>query len=137
MTNRNFLIVLVFIILCVAVLHYLGFYLQLYWRVGWYDRVVHTLGGIWIALTLFYFLKTRMVSIPDTVWLFFVGIGAALIVGIIWEFFEVKAGITVISDKGYLADTVGDIISDVCGGLLASVYAYFYLNIISWKTLKN
>ncbi len=111
--------------LLVVILHVIGLSLEFYWRLSWYDRIVHTLAGITVVLTLFSFNVTRRFSKKLPV--FFLGVFfTALIVGLLWEVFELRAGITFMGDHGYALDTTWDIICDVIGGLLAGGYLFLF-----------
>jgi hypothetical protein len=111
---------LLMLIALVAALHLAGFYFQFYWRITWYDHVVHTLGGLWVGLMAAFYCYSRFSFKRPA--LFVIALLSAILIGIAWEVFEVKAGITVLADHGYAADTIGDIISDTLGGLLAGAY---------------
>lgn len=59
----------------------------------------------------------------------FVSFLIVLIVGLSWEVFETYFDIAMISDGySYVTDTISDLILDVCGGILGSIYAYKVLN---------
>ncbi len=61
-----------------------------------------------------------------------IAVTGALILGIIWEVFEVTNGITFFSDGVlYLVSTSSDLLMDVSGGIVASIYAW---KIISRQT---
>ena len=136
MTNRALLLLVIILITMVGLLHYFGFSLQLYWRIDWYDHVVHTLAGFSVALGFFYICQTRLKYFSNGISVFLWGTVAALIIGVAWEIFEVQYGITHIADHNYIFDTAGDIISDIIGGALASWYACKRLKLIQWNT-KN
>ena len=49
----------------------------------------------------------------------------AILVGVLWEIFELHFGITLLSDGIiYIRDTASDLIMDISGGLLGVVYSY-------------
>ena len=53
----------------------------------------------------------------------------ALIVGFLWEAYEVLARDTFLADGvSYWRDTGSDIIMDICGGFFASIYSYKILS---------
>lgn len=135
-SRKSQLFLILGLILTVAVLHFLGFYLQLYWRIPWYDRVVHTLGGLWIVLATFFILELAHVAFATPFAFMVMGILASVCVGTLWEVFELKAGITMLASHGYALDTAGDIISDVVGGLLGVLYVIKRWNILSWNLKK-
>ncbi len=103
--------------------------LYLYWTVWWADVVMHFSAGFCVAMAsvlVWHYLLDRNISLRKSA---FVSFLMVLIVGLLWEIFETHFEIELISD-GYLyvADTVSDLILDVCGGILGSIYAYKVLN---------
>lgn len=79
---------------------------------------MHTLGGLFIALTFSYFLITKNFSIN-----FYKIIGAVLLIGISWEVFEFAIGtISILDYKDSLSDILFDFIGAICG------YVYFRMN---------
>ncbi len=103
--------------------------LYLYWTVWWADVVMHFSAGFCVAMAsvlVWHYLLDRNISLRKSA---FVSFLIVLIVGLLWEIFETHFEIELISD-GYLyvADTVSDLILDICGGILGSIYAYKVLN---------
>lgn len=110
------------LVVILGFLHFAGIYLHLYWRVQSFDRLVHIIGGFFVAiasLSIIYGSKLQTVKRSHSL---MVGIFAALVVGILWEIFEVQNGITSLRDIGYWIDSIGDILSDFIGGCLAALY---------------
>lgn len=106
---------------------------ELYWQVWWLDIVMHFLGGIWIALLLLWFFfysgymnMPRTRSIPA---LFLGAVFSVLLVGVLWEWYEWSWG-TTFNIEGYWLDTIGDIASDIAGGLAGCLFfvKYFWTN---------
>jgi hypothetical protein len=122
MRERSLLFNIFGLIVVIAILHFLGLFFYLYWRVPEYDRLLHFLGGLWIACVILSLLSKNILSPTRKQYVFIAGILSALVVGILWELFELKTGVTILTDKGYGIDTVGDIISDVVGGIVGSFY---------------
>ncbi len=78
--------------------------------------MMHFLGGLWVGFCLMWMLHTpyltkiqRFATTRNILW----GVFA---VGIIWEVLELSLGFTYWADKGYMFDTVHDLIMDVAGG---------------------
>lgn len=108
----------------VAVLHKIALVLFLYWTVSWFDILMHFLGGLLIGLiSIFIFFILRFVSIPKNHILnvFIITVGSVLIVGLVWELWEVFVGLTnVLKDQ---VDTAIDIVMDLIGASAAFLYA--------------
>jgi hypothetical protein len=122
--KKSPLILLLGVIIAVAVLHILGLKFYFYWRFGWYDTVVHILGAFFVATAVLYYFSSS-VTLPNlsTTKIFIIGLASALVIGIIWELFEVKIGATFVTRPEYIPDTIGDLLSDIVGGILGSLYS--------------
>jgi len=94
--------------------HWAGITYTLYWVFAWYDLLTHFLGGVVLALSLAVFGKYKGYEPPFSHLLIF-----AFGVGIIWELFELWAGIP--REAGFLLDTTIDLGMDMLG----AVFAYF------------
>lgn len=108
------------VIVIIALLHFGGTYLHWYWRLHWYNQIVHFLSGALVAFVTLFIAKSwwALKKWP----LFFIAIFSALAVGVLWEMFQLKYGITVWGGPGYAADTTHNIIADLLGGLLGFLY---------------
>lgn len=103
--------------------------LHLYWTSWWADVVMHFSAGFCVAMAsvlVWHYLLDRNISLVKSVFISFLFV---LMVGLAWEVFETYFQIENLSD-GYLyvEDTVLDLILDICGGILGSIYAYKVLN---------
>ena len=112
------------ILIVMGILHFFGIYYYLYWRLDWFDMPVHFLGGFWfgsVALLLF-FRNHNKISL-----FCMIGIVISLGVGILWELFELKFGITSLASSGYAANTASDLFFDMIGGVGSAWYVSRYL----------
>ncbi len=126
---------LVVIIAVIALLHIAGTELRFYWRLGLYDIIVHILGGLWIAMAMLAVVKRAGVEFTTKRNILIVGICTTIIIGFVWEFFELQSGVTTVRHKEFLGDTFGDIIADSVGGLIGSLYSIKY--IFLWNQKKQ
>ncbi len=95
--------------------HFLALTFFLYWKLWWFDVVMHFFGGITVALG-FFTLKDLVRQIPDR-FLYVVPIMAgALFVILAWEIFEYQFGL--FKSDGYVVDTVTDIVLGLVGAFL-------------------
>lgn len=104
-----------------AVVHVLAVELFLYWRYHWLDIPMHALGGAAVALSFFalhdLFPKyPKRLLYPTPVLLL------TLLVALMWEVFELKAGIPI--EEHFAIDTTVDLIMDMLGGILGYVVGY-------------
>ncbi len=109
------------VLLLVAALHWLASYQGYYWTVGWYDFMMHFLGGAWIALAVLW--KSEMPYGYVAKWRGYVTTRNILIIvlvgGIAWEIMEVLLNMMDPALPGDAWDTTHDLIMDVLGGALA------------------
>lgn len=109
MQPRKLLFLQFFVLSALAFLYFLGLLLYLEWVFWWYDIVLHFLGGVWVALALY----TAIVYFGQTPAAAGV-IGGLIIVGILWEIFELAIGAP--REANYFLDTSLDLLMDVLGG---------------------
>jgi len=114
-----------FVLILIVVLHFFGAHFFWYWTYKWFDIPMHFLGGLWVALTTLwiscyfghinsivnYKLKTLLIVLFSVI-----------VIGISWEIFEIIGKITFIQDVGYWSDTLGDLLNDFLGGIVAYLY---------------
>ena len=112
------------LIIIIATLHFSALQFYLYWRLWWFDSLVHFFSGFWVAI---FFL-----------WLFFqfghlnfirnkrkhnliVAILSSVLIGIGWEIFEYNFGIAFVKASNYASDTVTDVSFDLIGGFISEM----------------
>lgn len=102
-------------------------YWDLYHLVPHLDKLLHVLGGIvvgWLALA---FLQDDIVRLSGWKQALII-VSVACLVGVLWEFAEFAADFSPVwlyhwFHGGDLADTMGDLASDVGGGLIFALWA--------------
>ena len=119
-THSLFLIWFLLLVL-IAVLHLVALEYFLYWVYTWFDILMHFLGGLFIALSILWFVfESGYVHVARTVnhavlvaglSIFFVGVG--------WEIFEVIAGIPI--EDNFVFDTITDLTMDACGAAVGII----------------
>ena len=114
--------------------------MKFYWysALPWFDMPMHFLGGFWVAL-LFAFILLHHWRLPKStesresppapkepfsIYFALQVIGGVLLVGILWEFFEVSVNNITVKEYFDIADTVSDLIFDLAGSLLALLFLY-------------
>ena len=120
--KRSF-ILLIFI----AAMHITAIKFDIYYEVWWFDNIMHFLGGVWVALTSFWLYNTSRFtrrffgpSKPLIVALF-----SIVVIGILWEVYEYLTDQTY-SMIGYYLDTAKDLVVDLIGAVVATMYAAKY-----------
>ena len=121
-------------LLIILVVHMIGLQYLWYHKLGWVNVVMHTVGGLWVAAVAVYLRGRYAPQSQGTMpwWLVIVYIvGATMIVGVAWEWGEYLLDMF-FSPRGFkfrlqlgLGDTMGDLLSDFCGGLLFALYATY------------
>lgn len=125
------------LILFIAALHLFATAFYFYWIFWWYDLVLHFLGGFWVATAtlwlVFYsgYIKRPRWSFARAISLVIV---STIIIGILWEVFEVAVGAN-FHPEGYWPDTSVDIIMDTAGALTA--YLYFLRKPFARKLINS
>lgn len=112
------------LLVLVAMLDLVGIYLYLYWTVWWFDMVTHFLAGGVVGLaTLLAWQKFSIIKDEKMSKIIWSAIIAGLIVGLLWEGFELYFDLTSFSDGVvYVTDTVSDLILDTVGAFLGVLY---------------
>lgn len=96
----------------------------LYWTIWWIDIVVHFLGGLTVGLSVMWiFSYNNNFKNWSHKKLFLFSIVGTIIVGLLWEIFELYFEMTYLSDGiDYWTDTSSDLIMDTIGGVLGFIY---------------
>lgn len=125
MFKQKIFIASLIVLVLLATMHFVGIRFELYFHFEKYDIPMHILGGLWIALTVFWLLPvlTKNCSIKNyKIKSFWVGLLAVIVLASVWEIMELWGGITSTSDKVYLEDTMGDYVCAFVGLLIGFVY---------------
>jgi len=100
---------------------------KFYWyaSIRYFDMVMHFLGGLWVGLALLWLLFKENFSF---VLIFKILLGV-LVVGVLWEIFEILVNSTIAQNPFDVLDTASDLFFDFGGGLCAILYL--------WKKLQK
>ena len=111
---------------------FLGEAFDFYERLWWWDLALHGSSALGFGLTGFLFVfmlfeGDRFAAPPSAI--AFITFCVAMTVGAIWEVFEytMDASFGLNMQKSGLDDTMGDLIVNALGGLIASLTGYVYL----------
>ncbi|MDP6249422.1 MAG: hypothetical protein QGH26_01135 [Candidatus Pacebacteria bacterium] len=118
----NFILVLI-----IGILHISAMQFFLYWTFPWFDNLMHFLGGLWFGIFSIWFFFFSSVAKKFTLQLsarniFTVSIASVIVIGVLWEIFEIYAGVLVFATD-YPLDTSVDLLMDTLGAVTASLYA--------------
>ena len=118
---------LFFLIVIVGFLNLLAVKFYFYWSIWWFDMMMHFLGGAWIAvvaLWFFYFsghFKTKIKTSRAV----FIAITSAIIIGVLWEVYELIIGLTLWPEDSF--DTITDVVMDTLGAMFSYMY-FIYID---------
>jgi uncharacterized membrane protein YoaK (UPF0700 family) len=132
MDERKALKKIALVIFCIFFLNFLGGKFYWYYSIWYFDIIMHTLGGFWIALLIFFLFfrkKEFIFSFKNII----IVLLLVFVVGILWEFFEILVNETIAQNPFNLLDTVSDIFCDLSGALISF---FFYKNIFRKKENK-
>jgi hypothetical protein len=111
----------------IGISNYLGNKLYLYWTTWWHDMIMHFIAGVVVAMTavLFYQILFKKYN-----WfrnnLVLVAVLATLVVGLLWEYFELHFEITSLADgMAFWTDTFSDLVLDTLGGYMGARYSIY------------
>ena len=115
--NTSPLLALLFVtVLVMGVVHHLALTFFLYWQFSWFDIPMHILGGIVIAFTILVIPRFQN-TLPERYFSLFAVLCGVLIIGLLWEIFEIWAGIP-LYEEGFGIDLVSDLVMDIIGGVV-------------------
>ena len=119
MNNLKISSITIALLLILLFMHVYGMYAHLYTIFWFYDIIVHILGGVCVALSLYCFGLFFNISALKKIWVITVLTFAA---GLAWEVFEVYYDIAghPFGTGAYIFDTIKDLIDDTLGALAAS-----------------
>ncbi|MBU0612342.1 hypothetical protein KKA39_02990 [Patescibacteria group bacterium] len=118
MNKKKLLIRLVFLILFIFALNYIATGFYWYFSIWYFDMLMHFLGGFWAGLAVIYVLSSQELDFKLIIKVFL----GVLLIGFLWEVFEVSVDKTISQNPFNFLDTVSDIFFDLAGGGLSLIY---------------
>lgn len=110
-------------ILVLALFHLTGIFFLLYSYYWWYDIPLHLWGGFCVGLfSIWLVISSPIGNSSGSVRIMLGAIVGVVIFGFFWEFYEYAIGATSNSLGNYPLDTFKDMVMDVTGGYLSSVF---------------
>lgn len=107
----------------VGAFHLLASEWSLYWAVRHFDSFMHFLGGVCVGFATLWLIWDDAAKKPAHIIVLYL-IAGILIVGVVWEIFELYFGISVSEGERYWNDTITDLIMDTIGTLSAGMYVF-------------
>ena len=121
---KSFLIIL----FGVGIMEVITIKLYLFLTIFWFDMIMHFSGGFLVSMFFLWLLtwNNKQVSYGKILlW----GVASAVVVGILWEGFELYFGMTSLSSPLYIQDNGMDVIMDTAGGLVSVWYVFIKLKV--------
>jgi uncharacterized membrane protein YjdF len=116
--NKTYIPALLFLIL-LALFHYFGNHFYLYVRINGYDIMMHILGGMGVALSVYWVLKTfcKGHTFSSYFWPLII---ITFIGGCAWEIMEAYYDIAgaPVGTVAYWIDTIKDLFDDTLGAVI-------------------
>jgi len=121
----------VFSLILTLLVNFAGMYFGFY-NFWWFDVILHFLGGFFVAMLMVHYLKITELRITNyeltAIKGYLIIVGAVSFIGVVWEFAEYLASLTLIesfynnfgvktSFIGDLDDTINDLLMDIVGAL--------------------
>ena len=121
----------VFSLILTLLVNFAGMYFGFY-DFWWFDVILHFLGGFFVAMLMVHYLKITELRITNyeltAIKGYLIIVGAVSFIGVVWEFAEYLASLTLIesfynnfgvktSFIGDLDDTINDLLMDIVGAL--------------------
>lgn len=127
MDRKKLLKILAYLIFFIFVVHFFANIFYWYYSIWYFDMPMHFLGGFWWGLVLICFLFSeesdfRLISKV---------ILSVLVIGILWELYEVLFYNYLGQNPFDILDTLSDVLFDLAGGSFAILY--FFKRIVSIK----
>lgn len=123
--NAKLLKTIFTLLFLLVILYILRVEFYLSWTTWWFDLILHFIASC-MAGVVVVFLLQRFFEVITTnqIKIILLATAGALVVGIVWEIYELYFGQTFLSDGiVYITDTASDLIMDICGGFLGALYA--------------
>jgi len=127
----------IWVLVAIFSVNLVGLYLEWY-NFFWFDMVLHFSGGLFVAMLFANYLKAHALPNAKLANILIV-VGAATMIGVVWEFAEYFAHITFaekasaafgmrVDFMGDLDDTITDLLMDMLGALLAAKLSLRFLS---------
>ena len=120
MNRKNLSKPLIFLSFLMFGANYAAMRFYWYFSIPGSDKIMHFLGGVWVALSFIYLFLPEKITLRT----FLKIITLTLFVGLAWEAFEYWLNIFTTQNPFDLFDTLTDILFDILGG--AGVLSYLW-----------
>lgn len=116
--RKKLLIRLALLIFFIFLVNLVALKFYWYYSIWYFDMIMHFLGGLWLGLAFIWLFSAKELTSK----LIFKIILSVLLIGFLWEIFEIIFYNYVAENPFIILDTVSDICFDLTGGILAVIY---------------
>ncbi len=139
MLRKAYPIFLLILIAIIAILNFYAYKFHWYWEFWWFDMIMHTLGGIWVASTALWLRYFRPFSseffvVPKKSSVFFIAFVSIALVGGGWELFEFSLDKFITFALHDSWNTVSDLFFDFFGSILG---VFLFLSVYNKNVEKR
>lgn len=110
---------------CIALLHFAALKDFYYWRLWWFDVLMHFLGGVLIGTASIWLLSRFGTHYSSILTYIYIALFAAFVVGVLWELFEGAIGL--FHYEEFFPDTLYDLFMDSSGGIISGLICGFFV----------
>lgn len=113
-----------------VLLHALASWFRWYELLPWFDILMHTLGGAWVASIVICVARVRNLTFfaSDRLWInIVVAVALTALIGVGWEFFEYvlyNVLTHIVQPPALYEDTLLDLLSDIVGGTVIAAILF-------------
>ena len=124
MISKKILFLSFWTLVITALVNFISTKFYLYWTIRWIDTIPHFFGGLTVALACAWFFSlfsdlTKWKNSKLLIMMF----SGAIVIGLVWEIFELHFGITTLADGiRYATDTASDLTMDLVGGFFGFLW---------------
>lgn len=121
MQNLKISVSTIFVLLLIFTLHFIGMSENLYIKFWFYDIIMHILGGIGIAMSVYCVLV--FLKLDNHKGRFWSIVTLTFLAGFAWELFEIYFNLTgsKLWSTPYYLDTIKDLFNDVLGSVIVGL----------------
>ena len=125
MQSKSYPVSLLALIVFIAVVNLMAEIYYWYWRMRWFDKPMHFLGGVWLASTAIWLWYGRK-GLRQSNFLKILGISllGAFGVGLLWELLQAGLGLETVGHVSRLSSSLSDLLFDVLGGMAAAIWVW-------------
>jgi len=113
-----------YLVIFIFIINYIATKLYWYYSIWWFDMPMHFLGGLFIGLGCIWFLFHKELPLELSWKLVLKVFLSVLLIGVLWELFEIVFYQIIAQSPFHALDTIHDIFFDLAGGVFAIIFFF-------------